>query len=421
MVTVRQMHPLYPTGLRMNGRRVVVVGGGNVAQRRLPAIMAAGADVVVIAPDVTPAVEGWAAAGELSLVRREYADGDLDGAWYCLVASNDATTNTLVSEAAERHRVWCVRSDDAEAATAWTPASGREGPVTVAVWGDGDHQRSPAIRDAVLARLRSGEIVAAKDRTRVAEVVLVGAGPGDPGLITVAGRRALQAADVVVADRLAPRELLTDLGAHVELVDATKLPRGRAIAQQLINEMLVTKAKAGLNVVRLKGGDPFVFGRGFEEAEVCVHAGVAVRVIPGVTSAMSVPSIAGIPVTHRGVNHDFIVVSGHLPPGHRQSLVNWPAVAALSGTLVLLMAVENLAPIADALLAGGRDPELACAVVQEGFLPGEQVVRATLATLASASSTAGVRPPAVVVVGNVVELSGPLSGRVTVADSTTAR
>jgi uroporphyrin-III C-methyltransferase/precorrin-2 dehydrogenase/sirohydrochlorin ferrochelatase len=274
----------------------------------------------------------------------------------------------------------------------------------VAVWGSGDHQRSPAIRDAVLSRLRTGEIVAPKDRARVAEVVLVGAGPGHPDLITVAGRRALDAADVVVADRLAPRELLADLRPHVEVVDAAKLPRGSAASQDAINAILVDRTEAGLNVVRLKGGDPFVFGRGYEEVEACTAAGVAVRVIPGVTSAVAVPGLAGVPVTTRGVTHEFTVVSGHLPPGHPESLVNWMALAQLRGTIVLLMAVDNLAPISDSLIEHGLDPHTPVAVVQDGYLPGERLLRTKLGEVALASQRAAIRPPAVVVIGAVARL-----------------
>jgi uroporphyrin-III C-methyltransferase/precorrin-2 dehydrogenase/sirohydrochlorin ferrochelatase len=399
-----EMDAVYPVGLRLAGRRVVVVGGGHVAQRRIPALLAAGGSVVVVSPTATPSLEGWARAGEVVWLRRGYAPGDLDGAWYALVATDDPDVNAAVSAEAEQQRVWCVRSDDAFAATAWTPASGHEGPVTVAVWGTGDHQRSPAIRDAVLARLRSGEIVAPLDRPRVAEVVLVGAGPGDPELITLAGRRALQSADVVVADRLAPRELLADLGSGVELVDAGKLPRGAAASQQTINQILVERARQGLNVVRLKGGDPFVFGRGFEEVEACTQAGVPVRIVPGVTSAISVPAIAGVPVTHRGMTHEFTVVSGHVPPGHPGSLVDWAAVASLRGTLVLLMAVDNLRPIASVLITHGRHPGTPVAVVQEGYLPGEKVVRARLDRLADTAEAVGLRPPAVVVIGDVAGL-----------------
>jgi uroporphyrin-III C-methyltransferase/precorrin-2 dehydrogenase/sirohydrochlorin ferrochelatase len=251
-------------------------------------------------------------------------------------------------------------------------------------------------------RLRSGEIAAPKDRVRTPGVVLVGGGPGDPDLITVAGRRALQEAEVVIADRLAPRELLAELGPDVELIDATKLPRGRAAEQDGINHVMIQRALEGRNVVRFKGGDPFVFGRGFEEAIACAEAGVPFRVIPGITSAVSVPALGGIPVTHRGVAHEFTVVSGHIPPGHSGSLVDWAALARLRGTLVLLMAVENLPAITDMLLACGRDRRTPAAVVQDGSMASQRVVTGELATIADDAAAAGVRPPAIVVIGDVV-------------------
>jgi uroporphyrin-III C-methyltransferase/precorrin-2 dehydrogenase/sirohydrochlorin ferrochelatase len=295
-----------------------------------------------------------------------------------------------------------VRSDDAEEATAWTPAVGRHGPLTVAVLGSRDPRRSASVRDAIVDRLRSGEIAAPKDRRRMPGVVLVGGGPGDPELITVAGRRALQEAEVVIADRLAPRALLAELGPDVELIDATKLPRGRAADQGGINEVMVQRALAGKSVVRFKGGDPFVFGRGFEEAIACAEAGVPFRVVPGITSAVSVPALGGIPVTHRGVAHEFTVVSGHIPPGHPDSLVDWEALARLRGTLVLLMAVENLPAITSALLAAGRDPRTPAAVVQDGSMASQRLVHGELADIAAASADAGIRPPAIVVIGDVV-------------------
>ena len=176
------------------------------------------------------------------------------------------------------------------------------------------------------------------------------------------------------------------------------------MSQDTINQVLVEEALAGRRVVRLKGGDPFVFGRGVEEIQACVAAGVEVEVVPGITSAIAVPALAGVPVTHRGVTHEFTVVSGHLPPGHAQSLVNWEALGRLRGTIVLLMAVENIGAITEALVAAGRDPETPALAVQEGGLPGEVTTRATLAKLPGAIADAGLRPPAVIVIGAVADL-----------------
>ncbi|MGY1454910.1 uroporphyrinogen-III C-methyltransferase [Streptomyces sp. SS8] len=404
-------HPAYPVGLRLTGRRVVVLGGGTVAQRRLPALLAAGADVLVIAPSATPSVEAMAEAGELRWERRAYRPGDLDGAWYAVVATDDAGANAAASAEAEERRVWCVRSDDADAATAWTPATGRSEGVTVAVLTGRDPRRSAAVRDAVVEGLRDGTLTAPRHRARRAGVALVGGGPGDPDLITVRGRRLLAEADVVIADRLGPRDLLDELPPHVEVIDAAKIPYGRAMAQEAINAALVEHARAGRFVVRLKGGDPYVFGRGMEEAQALAEAGIPVTVVPGISSSVSVPGAAGIPVTHRGVAHEFTVVSGHVAPGDPRSLVDWAALAKLRGTLVMLMAVERIGAIAEALVEHGRAPDTPVAVVQEGTMAGQRRVDATLATAARTVEEEGVRPPAVIVVGEVVGVNRAGAGR----------
>jgi uroporphyrin-III C-methyltransferase/precorrin-2 dehydrogenase/sirohydrochlorin ferrochelatase len=237
--------------------------------------------------------------------------------------------------------------------------------------------------------------------------VLIGGGPGDPGLITVAGRKALMDADVVVADPLAPRELLGELSADTELIDVAKLPRGRSAQQEEINRLIVERALAGKRVARFKGGDNFVFGRGYEEIIACREAGVPVTVIPGVSSPLAVPAIAGIPVTHRGVTHEFTVVSGHLPPDHAESLVDWDGVARLRGTLVLMMAVENAPAIAKALLVRGRDQATPVAVVCDGSMPTERTVLSTLGTLADDLTKHAVTAPAIIVVGEVVRVAHP--------------
>ena len=397
-------NPPYPVGLRLAGRRVVVLGGGTVAQRRLPALLAAGAHVHLISPHTTPAVQAMGDAGELTWHARPYAAGDLAGAWYVLAATDDPAVNAAAAAEAEADRVFCSRSDDASAATAWTPASGRQGGTTVAVL-SGDPRRSAALRDAIVNELRSGVLAAAHHRDRTPGVALVGGGPGDPDLITVRGRRLLAEADVVIADRLAPRELLDELGPQVEVIDASKIPYGRFMAQEAINTALIDHAKAGKFVVRLKGGDPYVFGRGMEELIALTEAGIPVTVVPGISSSISVPGAAGIPVTHRGVTHEFTVISGHVAPEDQRSLVNWDAAAKMHGTLVLLMAVERIGAIAAALIAGGRSPETPVAVVQEGTTANQRRIDATLATVAETVEAEQVRPPAVVVIGDVVALA----------------
>lgn len=395
----------YPVGLRLDGRRVLVVGGGQVAQRRIPGLLTVGALVEVVSPVVTPAVEGFATAGEISWVPRSYQESDLDGAWYVIAATDDPTVNQAIVASCEEQRIFCVRADDAGRGTAWTPAVGRYGEVTVAVLGDGRAARSPrrtaALRDRIMERLAAGELDQANDAVP-GQVVLVGGGPGDPDLITVAGRKALMDADVVIADRLAPRALLGELSTSTTLIDVAKLPRGRSTTQEEINRLIVEHARAGQRVVRYKGGDNFVFGRGYEEIQACQDAGISVRVIPGVTSPIAVPGLAGIPVTHRGVAHEFTVVSGHLAPSSPKSLVNWSALAQMHGTLVLMMAVENAGEIARTLITAGKDPATPAAAVCDGSMGTQRTVRTTLVTMADDFAAADVRAPAIIVIGAVV-------------------
>ncbi|ADP84002.1 uroporphyrinogen-III C-methyltransferase [Pseudofrankia inefficax] len=235
-------------------------------------------------------------------------------------------------------------------------------------------------------------------------VALVGGGPGAADLITVRGRDLLRRADVVVVDRLAPRELLADLGPEVEIVDAAKGPHGHNLSQDEINSLLVERALRGLRVVRLKGGDPFLFGRGGEEALACAAVGVPCEVVPGVTSAVAVPALAGIPVTHRGITQDLAVVSGHVDPSHPGSTSNWDALAAGPGTVVVLMGVAALPEISRELVKRGRPATTPVAVIQDGASSQQRVVTGTLADIAVAAEAAGVTSPAVIVIGEVVAL-----------------
>ncbi|NGX08618.1 uroporphyrinogen-III C-methyltransferase [Mycobacteroides franklinii] len=400
-------HDAYLVGLRLAGRKVVVVGAGSVAQRRLGLLIASGADVHVIAPNATPAVEGMAS---ITLNLRPYQDGDLENAWYAIACTDDPAVNAAVVDEAERRRIFCVRADSAREGTAVTPASFNHDGIAVGVLTGGQHKRSAALRSAIHEALQRGLIDdRGEDRVKPHGVALVGGGPGDPDLITVRGRRLLAQADVVVADRLAPAELLADLGPHVEVIDAAKIPYGRAMAQQEINRVLVERAQEGKFVVRLKGGDPFVFARGYEEVLACAEAGVQVTVVPGVTSAISVPAAAGVPVTHRAVNHEFVVVSGHVAPGHPESLVNWDALAALKGTLVLLMAVERIEQFAKVLIDGGRPADTPVLVVQHGTTDEQRVLRADLATAPERIRSQGIRPPAIIVIGPVAAYGVPLA------------
>jgi uroporphyrin-III C-methyltransferase/precorrin-2 dehydrogenase/sirohydrochlorin ferrochelatase len=386
----------YPLFLDLTGRRVVVVGGGSVAARRTQRLREAGAHILVIAPVVDEAV----LADEVR--QRAFEPDDVDGAWLVLACTDDEEVNSVVASAAAERGIWCARADRADESAAWVPAAGAVDDVQVAVTAGGDPGRARALRDDAVRALHAGEWQARRTRRGAGRVVLVGGGPGDPGLLTLRGYRALLEADVVVADRLGPAELVGVLPTDVEVIDVGKDPRGHAASQDDINALLVDRASKGEVVVRLIGGDPFVLGRGAEEVQACTAAGVVVEVIPGVSSVTAAPTLAGVPLTRRGTTQQFTVVSGHVPPGDPRSTVEWPAVAAGDGTVVLLMAVANLRPIAATLVAGGRDPRTPAAVVENASMPDQRVVRGTLADIADIAERESVEPPAVVVVGAVV-------------------
>jgi uroporphyrin-III C-methyltransferase / precorrin-2 dehydrogenase / sirohydrochlorin ferrochelatase len=391
--------PTYPVMLDVAGRRVVVVGGGPVAARRARPLADAHADLLVVSPYLCEALADLVADGKAQWRPRGYTDGDLDGAWFVHTATGDRETDDAVAAAAEAARVWCIRADDAERSSAWSPAVARLGDLLVAVSGGGDPHRAVTLRNAVQTALETGSLpLRRRRRGRAGSVALVGGGPGDPGLVTTRGRQLLAQADVVVVDRLAPRTLLDGLDPDVEIVDVGKTPGNHPVTQEEINRALIEHASAGRRVVRLKGGDPFVLGRGGEEVAACREAGVPVEVVPGVTSAVAVPAAVGIPVTHRGLARQFTVVSGH-------DGLDWPLLAAIEGTIVLLMGVSRLQETADRLIGHGRDPNTPAAVVEDGYGPGQRLTVGTLATIADLAAERNVRPPAVIVVGEVVTLA----------------
>ncbi|TQN44032.1 uroporphyrin-III C-methyltransferase/precorrin-2 dehydrogenase/sirohydrochlorin ferrochelatase [Blastococcus colisei] len=380
----RSSTAVLPVGLRLLGRRVVVVGGGPTAHRETAGLLAVGADVAVVSPALTPALDALAISGGVSWIRRTFTEGDLDGAWYAVAATGDAGVDAKVAAEADSRHIFCTRTES--------------------------HELSSAVVQATAGRDRHCEEQGAAEGLTGC-VVLVGGGPGDPGLITVRGQQALSQADVVVVDHLAPWPLLGVLRPGAEVVDASKLPRGRSMAQEEINALLVSRARAGKYVVRLKGGDPFVFGRGMEELLACAAAEIPVEVVPGVTSAVGVPAVAGIPVTHRGLTHEFVVISGHLPPGHPQSLVDWSSIGRLRGTVVVLMGVENAAAIAATLIDHGRPTATPVAVVTDGTTASQRTVRTTLEHLGTTIRDEHIRPPAVWVVGEVVQLAAETVAR----------
>ena len=246
--------------------------------------------------------------------------------------------------------------------------------------------------------------------TPTGRVLLVGGGPGDPGLLTVAGRDALIAADVVITDRLAPIAAIAEHAPQAEVVHVGKIPRGEFTPQERINELLVEHARAGKVVVRLKGGDGYLFGRGGEEWQHCTAAGIPVEIVPGVSSAFSVPALAGIPVTHRGLSQGVAVVSGHVAPEDPRSEVDWAALATSRLTIVILMGVATLGSIAEALIAAGLPADTPAACIADGASPQQRTMRAALSEIASAADEGGFAPPAITVVGDVVDALGGTPG-----------
>ncbi|KAA0099020.1 uroporphyrinogen-III C-methyltransferase [Mycolicibacterium sp. P1-18] len=319
-------------------------------------LLAAGAVVTVVSSDPPPYLSDLADRGLIAVHRRELTTADVESAAMVFAHTDDAERDAAIAADAHRRGVFCVVD------------------------------RTPT--PTPMAR-------------RVGRVTLVGGGPGDPGLLTVAGRDAIANADVVVTDRLAPVSVLGDLAPHALVVDASKIPGGRRMEQSEINAHLISHALAGRTVVRLKGGDGFVFGRGGEELDECVKAGIAVDVIPGVSSAIAAPASARIPVTHRGLTQGFTVVSGHVPPDHPDSAVNYAALARANTTIVLMMAVANLDAIAGALIDGGMSATTPAAVIADGSLSSQREVRGTLGTIADAARRAAIGPPATTVIGAV--------------------
>jgi len=442
----------YPVFLNLRGRRAVVVGGGAVAEQKVLGLLDAGAHVTVVSGETTPRLEDLAAQGAIEVRRRAYRSGDLAGAWLAIAATDDRAVNAAAWAEAERAGIPLNAVDDLDHCSFIAPAIHRESDITVAVSTAG---KSPALavrlRDRIAnligpaeARLcdllgelrpelaarvpdarartklwyrivdsdviefvRRGDLPGA--RRRIEELVrdgratgvvyLVGAGPGDPRLITVRGLQILRSAEVVVYDRLVHPALLDEAPSCAERVFSGKHGHGRHAEQQEINELLIDRARRGRLVVRLKGGDPFVFGRGAEECEALRAAGIAVEVVPGVTSAIAAPAAAGIPVTHRLHASGFAVVTGHQCDG--ASDLDWEALARMP-TLVVLMGLSALPDIAARLLASGADPGTPTAVVASGTLPTQRTVVGTLATIATLAAEAHLEPPATVVVGEVV-------------------
>jgi uroporphyrin-III C-methyltransferase / precorrin-2 dehydrogenase / sirohydrochlorin ferrochelatase len=395
-------------GLDLTGRRVLVVGGGPVAARRVQALVADGASVLVVAPALCEPLRDAHRWGQVTWKAREVAERDLDDAWLVHTATGDRATDDQVAAWAAERRVFCVHAGRAAGGTARTPATTSLGDVLVGVVSTGapDPGRTLVVRDALAEKvrdvladhLREGQVDVRGRRSRdEGRVVLVGGGPGDVGLLTLAGRRALAEADVVVTDRLGPIEVLDELAPDVEIIDVGKTPGNHPVPQHEIGRILVEQAQRGRVVVRLKGGDPFVYGRGGEEVLACREAGVPVTVIPGVSSALAAPAAAGIPLTHRGTVGALHVMNGH----DGWSEAGLVGLRDASCTVVVLMGVSAVGDLAARALEFGVAPTTPAAIIERATTPTQRVTRATLATLEATALAEGVRAPAVLVLGDV--------------------
>ena len=395
-------------GLDLADREVVAVGGGPVSARRVADFLAAGARVHLVAPYACEDLVDLVADRRITWAQRDVRPSDLDGAWLVHTATGDRLVDAEVRRTCDERRVWCVDATDGSASRVRVPARAEvdtpDGPVRIGVLA-GDPGRSRTVAAGVEDVLPGGGIDVRRHRERPSGpdgrpagwVALVGGGPGDDGLLTERARVLLRSADVVVYDRLAPQHVLGTLPSTVQLVDVGKAPGRHPVPQHQINQVLVDQASAGRGVVRLKGGDPYVLGRGGEERLACEAAGVKVEVVPGVSSAMAVPAAAGIPLTHRGIAAGFSVVSGHdeiprLPTGTEH-------------TVVVLMAVASLQRTSELLISHGRPAGTPAAVIERGCTPRQRVVIGTLDDIADRASAASVESPAVVVVGEVVSLA----------------
>ncbi|MBE8526096.1 uroporphyrinogen-III C-methyltransferase [Amycolatopsis sp. H6(2020)] len=388
----------------LRDRTVLVVGGGAVAERRVRGLLEDGARIRLVSPEVGPGLAELADARRIAWIRRGFRAEDVDGAWLVWAHTDVPAVQAEVSDAAEKRRVFAVIGGDPEASRASTPARAAAGGVQVGVSAGRDPVRARRVAAWIQAQLETGLAPTRPQRPdaaweaaqRPGTVALVGGGPGDPGLVTVRGRFLLAGADVVVADRLGPVSLLPHLAEHARIIDVGKRAGYHRLSQDRINATLVEQARLGLRVVRLKGGDPFVFGRGGEEEEYCAAHGVPVEVVPGITSAISVPAAAGIPVTHRNLSHGFSVVTAH---------EDLPVVPhAREHTLVLLMGVRRLPETSRRLIELGHDPRTPVAIIERGWTPEQRTTVGTLETIAELARRRDVHAPAVIVVGDVAAM-----------------
>ncbi len=454
----------FPAFFDLRGQRVLVVGGGEVALRKVTLLERAGAAVRVVAPEIHPELAARAARGSLAVLAREFEPNDLDGARLVVVATDGRALNRWVAKLADARGIPVNVVDDRDASRFIVPAIIDRDPVLVAVSTEGtspvlarrlrerlegllparlgalanwlrdlresarEQLRDTAERrrffetlidGAAARRFLAGDSSGANRLARQAlgraagappptgEVTLVGAGPGDPELLTLKALRALQDADVILHDRLVSDAVLDYARRDAAKVCVGKSAGGIGTTQEEINALLIAHARRGERVVRLKGGDPFVFGRGGEELEALAAAGIDFSVIPGVTAAAGAAAYAGIPLTHRAHAHSVTFVTGHADPRGQEP--DWRALAAPSATVVFYMGLARLEYLVGRLLEHGAPADRPAAVIVRASLPDQRVITAPLAELGAAvRAAAGAESPSLLMVGNVVSLHATL-------------
>jgi uroporphyrin-III C-methyltransferase/precorrin-2 dehydrogenase/sirohydrochlorin ferrochelatase len=453
---------LYPLFADLSGRQVLVVGGGVVGERKVAALLEAGAQVSVGAPDLTPALHGWVSDGQVRWLRGHFEDGWLDQAWLVIAATSDAQLHRHIAGLAEARRIFVNVVDDARQSSFHVPAVIDRAPVMIAISSGGHapmlarllRERLEIVIDPVvgavatlLAQMRlrirarlpdialrrrfyerllngpvqsllrrgqwalaeaSAERLLDATETRPAgSVVLLGAGPGDPGLLTLRGLRALNEADVILHDRLVSVEVLGLARRDAERIEVAKQAGNHHTTQEQIHALMLEHAGAGRRVVRLKGGDPFVFGRGGEELEFLRSHGIPYEVVPGITAALACAAYAGVPLTHREHAQSVRLVTAHC----QQSIdtLDWPALAQERQTLAVYMGTGELGRIAQQLVAHGRAASTPFALVENGTRAEQRVIVGTLASLEEQAARHGVRSPALLIIGEVASLATSLS------------
>lgn len=444
----------FPLFCRLQGKRCLLVGGGDVAERKARLLLAAGADLHVGAPHFSPAFQQWADCGRLALISGAFDDAWLDACWLVVAATDDDAVNQQVAQAAEARRIFCNLVDAPEQASAIMPSIIDRSPLMVAVSSGG---RAPVLarllREKIEAMLpqhlgqlaslagtlrarvkqrfasmaqrrffwerfftsdRLAQTLANGDGTRAAhlvdglfsealpaqgEVTLVGAGPGDAGLLTLKGLQQIQQADVIVYDRLVSEEILNLVRRDAERIFVGKRAGHHCVPQEQINQLLLEQAQRGRRIVRLKGGDPFIFGRGGEELEALAEHHIPFSVVPGVTAASGCSAYSGIPLTHRDHAQSVRLVTGHL---QQKNTLEWEKLAAEQQTLVFYMGLSQAPHIQQQLMRHGMRGDMPVALIENGTSTQQRVVTGTLDRLSELAQQ--VESPSLIIIGSVVSL-----------------